>query len=208
MRTNIGKKFLQLLDKCFPPDHALHKILNRNTVKISYSCMPNMKQTISAHNKRLLNNARAKDKVKENNPNCNCRNPKECPIREGCLTPSVVYQATVTRQDNNKTETYIGLTENTFKTRYYGHTSSFRNNKYRNSTTLSQYVWTLKDNNIQHSIKWEIVTRCKAYSTTSKRCTTEKYFIICRSDLSTLNNRNELTTPCRHRTKYLLCNFK
>ena len=51
--TNIGKKFLQLLDNCFPPQNKLHKLLNRNTVKLSYSCMPNMKQIISNHNKTL-----------------------------------------------------------------------------------------------------------------------------------------------------------
>ena len=41
--TNVGKCFLKILDKCFPAEHQLHSILNRNTVKISYSCMPNMK---------------------------------------------------------------------------------------------------------------------------------------------------------------------
>ena len=56
-----------------------------------------------------------------------------------------IYQATVTRYDNQQEETYIGLTENTFKTRYNGHTSSFRNEEKKNSTTLSQYIWSLKE---------------------------------------------------------------
>ena len=34
------KKFLKLISKHFPPQHKLHKILNRNSIKISYSCMP------------------------------------------------------------------------------------------------------------------------------------------------------------------------
>jgi len=51
--TNIGKKFLTLVDTCFPPAHNLHSLLNRNTVKISNSCMPNMKQIISNHNQSL-----------------------------------------------------------------------------------------------------------------------------------------------------------
>ena len=50
--TNIGKKFFRLLDKCFPPGHQLHQLLNRNTIKLSYSCMPNVKQIISSHNKK------------------------------------------------------------------------------------------------------------------------------------------------------------
>ncbi len=56
--TNIGKQFFKLLDKCFPPGHQLHKLLNRNTVKLSYSCMPNMKQIISAHNKSIIKKAK------------------------------------------------------------------------------------------------------------------------------------------------------
>ena len=35
--TNIGKKILSLISKHFPPSNKLHKIFNRNTVKVSYS---------------------------------------------------------------------------------------------------------------------------------------------------------------------------
>ena len=42
VKTNIGKIFFQLLDRNFPPCHRLHKIINRNTVKISYSCLLTM----------------------------------------------------------------------------------------------------------------------------------------------------------------------
>ena len=52
--TNIGHKFLALVDKHFPKDHKLRKIFNRNTIKISYSCMNNTKQIIDNHNKRIL----------------------------------------------------------------------------------------------------------------------------------------------------------
>jgi hypothetical protein len=41
--TNIGQTFLKILDEEFPISHILHKIFNRNTVKISYSCMSNFK---------------------------------------------------------------------------------------------------------------------------------------------------------------------
>ena len=42
MKKKIGKLFSNLLDKHFPPPNKLHKLFNRTTVKISYSCMPNM----------------------------------------------------------------------------------------------------------------------------------------------------------------------
>jgi hypothetical protein len=39
VRTNVGKIFLNLIDKHFPPSSCFHKIFNRNSVKVSYSCM-------------------------------------------------------------------------------------------------------------------------------------------------------------------------
>ena len=51
VQTNIGEKFLKLIDKCFPQNHPLRKVINRNTVKVSYKCMPNMK--ISKHNHKV-----------------------------------------------------------------------------------------------------------------------------------------------------------
>ncbi len=52
--TNIGRTFLKILDEEFPENHVLHKFLNRNTVKVSYTCMTNVKQTIDGHNKAVL----------------------------------------------------------------------------------------------------------------------------------------------------------
>ena len=51
--TNIGSVFLKIVDKCFPQNHKLHKILNRRTLKVSYSCVQNLKSVINAHNVKL-----------------------------------------------------------------------------------------------------------------------------------------------------------
>ena len=53
VKTNIGKLFLRLINKRFPPTHKNRKIHKRNAIKISYSCMPNMKSKVSTHKKRL-----------------------------------------------------------------------------------------------------------------------------------------------------------
>ena len=37
------------------------------------------------------------------------------------LKKSIVHQATVTTEDSKSDETYVGLTENTFKTRFANH---------------------------------------------------------------------------------------
>ena len=210
--TSIGHRFLALIDKHFPRDHQLRKIFNRNTIKISYSCMNNTKQIIDNHNKRILNSTEHTDDTASNtivNKTCNCRQKNTCPLNGNCLQSSVIYQATVKRNDNNTSETYIGLTENDFKTRYRNHTASFRHAKHKNSTELSKHIWTLKDSNIDHSISWRIISSSSAYNSSSKRCNLclkEKFFIICRPELSTLNKRNELVSSCRHRNKALLRN--
>ena len=72
-----------------------------------------MKQIISHHNKAML--------IKESNVentinNCNCHVKETCPVKEKCQVSSLMYQATVTRHKNNKDKSYIGLTDNTFKT--------------------------------------------------------------------------------------------
>ena len=108
----------------------------------------------------------------------------------------------LTRHANNKEESYIGLTDNTFKTRQKGHTSSFRNEKYMNATTLSNYIWTLKDKNINYSLKWKIIDRGRAYQPSGNNCglcDLEKFYITSKPELASLNQRNELATSCRHR---------
>ena len=54
VKTKIGKFFLQLIKKHFPKEHKFHKIFNRNKLKLSYSCMPNIKTKINAHNREIL----------------------------------------------------------------------------------------------------------------------------------------------------------
>ena len=58
--TNIGKEFFKLVDKHFPRNHIYHPILSRKTIKLSYSCMPNMMSIIKGHNNSTLNKYYAK----------------------------------------------------------------------------------------------------------------------------------------------------
>ena len=45
--------FLSLIDKYFVPHHNLHKLFNQSNVKISYSCLPNIKSVINKHNRKI-----------------------------------------------------------------------------------------------------------------------------------------------------------
>ena len=42
VKTNIAGIFIKLISKHFPPNHKFIKIFNKNTIKLSYSCMPNI----------------------------------------------------------------------------------------------------------------------------------------------------------------------
>ena len=117
--TNIAITFLALIDKQFPKDKRLSKIFNRNTIKVSYSCLPNVKQTISNSNHRLLQLRRMKESTQDN-----CWQKSPYPHDGKCLTKCVLYKATVTETTSNNQETYIVLTENELKTRLNLHKSS------------------------------------------------------------------------------------
>ena len=121
---------------------------------------PPFKQIIDGRNKSKLSHRDTTTEEKK----CNCQKPSECLMPNNCLAKSVIYQATVKASDKRPTQTYVGLTENQFKTRYTNHKASFNNLKKRNSTELSKYIWDLKDNNITYSITWKILKRAKSYS--------------------------------------------
>ena len=55
VQRKLGQKCLQLIKKCFPPSHPLSQVVNRNNVKLSYKCMPNMSWIISRHNRKVQN---------------------------------------------------------------------------------------------------------------------------------------------------------
>ena len=93
--TNIGKAFFYLLRKHFPPSNRLHKICNKNVVKLSYSCNPNMANILAAHNKRLLKFHNDKSESKS----CNCRYKPSCSLNGNCRNKAIVYQAIVQTKD-------------------------------------------------------------------------------------------------------------
>ena len=90
--TNVAGKFLQLIDKHFPRNSQFHKQFNRSTVKVSYSCMPNMANIISGHNKKVTG---AKDSLPEEG--CNFRKGTDsCVLGGKCLTKNINYKGQVT----------------------------------------------------------------------------------------------------------------
>ena len=134
-----------------------------------------------------------------------------------CGTPQIkepndkIVKTLADEKGNMPAQTYVGLTESSFKIRFANHKSSFNNPNKRLSTELSKHVWRLKEAGLPFKITWKFFKQTSPYNPVSGRCNLclwEKYFIICHPELATLNKRNELATSCRHANKFLLKNFQ
>ena len=74
-------------------------------------------------------------------------------------------------------------------------------------TTLSNYVWNLKDQNVQYNIDWSVVTRAADFNPATRVCRVcleENFFIMFKPEGATLNQRSEFFTLCIHFHKFLL----
>ena len=130
----IWKAFFYLRRKHFPPSNKLHKICNKNIVKLSYSCTHNMANILAAHNKRILKSHNGKSESKP----CNCRYKPSCPLNGNCRDMAIVYQATFQSKDQYKN--YFGLCKTEFKTKCYNHNHSFNSDFKRNATELYKFI--------------------------------------------------------------------
>ena len=207
VKTNIGTKFLSLIDKHFKGSE-LEKYFNRSTLKISYSCLPNVEKIISGHNQKVL--AENNSSSNTDKPSCNCRQSNLCPLQGNCLKASIVYKAEVKIPDDTNSKVYVGSASGTFKERFRNHKLSFEHERYKNNTSLSKYIWELKSENKPYEIFWSIIGKATAYIPSKKTCSLcnlEKTLILFSENKNSLNQRSELMSKCRHRAKHLLSNI-
>ena len=162
-----------------------------------------MDNIVKAHNAKILS--------KDDNPgdvkDCNCIDRPTCPVANKCLTTNVVYKATVKYED--KTQHYVGMPENSFKTRYTQHKSSIKHSKHRNQTELSHLIWSLTDKGTDYKLTWNIIDRARPYrpgKRTCNLCMSEKFHMLVGTNL--INKKTELLIKCPHRRKFLARNHK
>ena len=89
VKSRVGEKILKLVKDSFPPSNALHEIVNKNTVKVSYRTTSNIGQIIAGHNRKLLNKLSPKQAKA-----CTCR-ATACLVEGKCQQECTIYQATV-----------------------------------------------------------------------------------------------------------------
>ena len=175
-------------------------------MKVNYSCTQNISSIIVWHNKKLMKN---------NAPNtkpCNYRTKSKYPLNGQCQSQDISYRFTVSIWVNPD-KVYLGTAEEDFKKRYHNHTKSFRNKRYTNDTSLSKYIWEIKEKHQKNpSLKWSIVKKVPTYSNITKKCVLRLHkkleIFNYPHPKKLLNKRSELVSKCWHGNMYLLNNYK
>ena len=97
-----------------------------------------MSSMIKSHNKKVIN----KDvKVSKS---YNCRVKSECRLNGQCQVTDIIYKCTVLLPDKPN-KVYLETAEGDFRRRFYNHRKSFNNEGSANDTSLSKYIWKLKE---------------------------------------------------------------
>ena len=199
VKTKIGKEFFRIVDRHFTKSHPYYAIFNRNTIKLSYSCMGNMATIIKSHNSYVLGASQSNE---EEQPKlCSCPRTKkdECPLQERCLTQNVIYKATVRTSSEQKE--YIGSTGRSFKKRFSEHKHALKHRDSQQSTTLSKFIWKARDEGEEPKITWSLLHKIRTPRGPQRICTTcnlERMEIAAADRRQSLNKRSELTGKCVH----------
>ena len=111
--------------------------------------------------------------MKNNAPNTkpyNCRTKSKCPLNSQCQSQDIIYKCTVSTSVKPD-KLYLGTKEGDFKKRYHNYTKSFHNKWHTNDTSLSKYIWEIKEKHQENlSLKGSIVKKVPAYSKFTKKC--------------------------------------
>ena len=205
--TNIGREFLRLLTKNFPSTYRLHKTCNKRNVKLSYSCMPNMANLISKHNKTVV---KRKTNFSSTTPPCNCRVKASRPLKKKCREKCIIYKATLTSDDS--TMHYLGSCETEFKARFYITARALNTNEKAMLPNFQRHSGLTKP--MEKALKLFGKLSYKPPLTNQGQglacCVSQKSALFSKHiayPATLLNKRTELMGKCRHINKFKLKNF-
>ena len=109
--------------------------------------------------------------------------------------------------DKGEKENYVGLAAD-FKSRFYKHKKSLEDQNPENSTALSSHFWNEVGEDRHPKVTWRILEKniptFNPITGICKLCIREKFNIVFRPELATLNLRNEIFSSCRHKEGKLL----
>ena len=207
IKTDIGKQFNRIVSETFPPSHKLRKIFNCNQVKMSYSCLPNIgAKILKDSNKKFFG---ASDNNMDNNKDCvGHRKGAQCPVVNNiCNRKDNVYLAEV--RTGSKLYNYIGISAPPLRLRVATHLQSLKTEN--NQTELSNKCKDIAEKGGRYELTFKLLENKASYTPEAKicqLCNAEKFQIIFSNLENLINSKKEITSTCRHRSKFKLCNFK
>jgi len=89
-----GEDFSVFAGKASKPQNRFY---NKQTIKISYSTVRNLKAHITSHNRKILSPPKLLDE------SCNCQDKSFCVMPGKCRARDLVYRVKATTQDNDFT---------------------------------------------------------------------------------------------------------
>ena len=171
------------------------KIFNRNTVKVSYCCMPIVASITKSRNKKVSS--------KKANKETRVSHAIVGRITLVLCKVSVWFPATSTTQ-KWKRPNYLSSIDTMSISSHSGT---------QNISTAHNYpvtFWKLKQKKKEPLITWSIAGKAHSYDNETKRCNlclTEVLFIFNSDRGRLLSRRSELISKCRHQNKFNLANF-
>ena len=99
------------------------------------------------------------------------------------------------------------MTEGKLKNRISKHYSDFKYTSKKNSTSLSNFIWKLQDDNKTFQIEWDILEHSRAYKKGDRfchLCVSEKEWIAKLDPTTRINSSDEYVSKCPHRRKFKL----
>ena len=88
-----------------------------------------------------------------------------------------------------------------------GHKTDTNYLRYRHNTSLSDHIWSLKEQDKEYDLKWMLIDRGKAFNPIQKKCKIclkDKFHIMYNRSGASPNRRKEVFNICRHRNQNLL----
>ena len=103
--------------------------------------------------------------------------------------------------DRGGLETYVGLAKN-FKKRYRKHKKCLDDENAEGHTCLTTQYWKEKNAGNNPVVSWKYLEKnvptYNPVTKTCRLCLREKFYIVLRPNLATLNSRQEIFGHCRH----------
>ena len=159
-----------------------------------------MGSIVAKHNSKIMKKSATQQAKPVAECNCKPSFKADCPMPGKCNQDGVVYQTTIS-SDGGKVNNYVGLAKN-FKKRWGKHKSTLGDSEADGQTTMSKYYWKEKNAGRDPKLSWKYLEKniptFNPITAKCRLCLREKFNIVLKPELASLNKRTEVFAHCRH----------